>query len=84
MYMNLQVEWIFGSNPKKISYMAGFGSNHPIPPHHGGASITSNQQGPKNSEVSRKFSTKTVHVKGIFEIMMVGFLKYFLFKNILK
>ena len=51
--------------------MAGFGSNHPIPPHHGGASITSNQQGPKNSEISRKFSTITVR----FEIMMVGFFK---------
>jgi hypothetical protein len=32
MYMNLQADYIFGSNPKKISYMAGFGSNHPIPP----------------------------------------------------
>ncbi|CAM8904526.1 unnamed protein product [Rhodiola kirilowii] len=36
-----QVDYILGSNPNKISYMIGFGSNYPTRVHHRGASIVS-------------------------------------------
>ncbi|XP_021903946.1 endoglucanase 14-like [Carica papaya] len=36
-----QVDYILGSNPKKMSYMVGYGSNYPSKPHHRGASIVS-------------------------------------------
>ncbi|KAL0341268.1 UNVERIFIED_CONTAM: Endoglucanase 15 [Sesamum radiatum] len=36
-----QVDYILGSNPKKMSYMVGFGSNYPKQVHHRGASIVS-------------------------------------------
>ncbi|KAL0402922.1 UNVERIFIED_CONTAM: Endoglucanase 14 [Sesamum radiatum] len=36
-----QVDYILGSNPKKMSYMVGFGPNYPKQVHHRGASIVS-------------------------------------------
>ncbi|KAK4436501.1 protein ESKIMO 1 [Sesamum alatum] len=36
-----QVDYILGSNPKRMSYMVGFGSNYPKQVHHRGASIVS-------------------------------------------
>lgn len=36
-----QVDYILGSNPQKISYMVGYGSNYPQQIHHRGASIVS-------------------------------------------
>ncbi|XP_010544547.1 PREDICTED: endoglucanase 14-like [Tarenaya hassleriana] len=36
-----QMDYILGSNPNKMSYMVGFGSNYPKKPHHRGASIVS-------------------------------------------
>ncbi|KAK6926590.1 Glycoside hydrolase family 9 [Dillenia turbinata] len=41
-----QMDYILGSNPKKMSYMGGFGSSYPIKIHHGGASIVSIKQDP--------------------------------------
>ena len=41
--MFLQVDYILGSNPMKISYMAGFGRKYPTQIHHRGASIPSVQ-----------------------------------------
>ncbi|KAK1264622.1 Endoglucanase 13 [Acorus gramineus] len=41
-----QVDYILGSNPKKMSYMVGFGSNYPLQPHHRGASIPSIRRDP--------------------------------------
>jgi endoglucanase len=35
------VDYILGDNPKKMSYMVGFGSNYPLQVHHRGASIVS-------------------------------------------
>jgi hypothetical protein len=35
------VDYILGSNPKKMSYMIGYGSNYPQQIHHRGASIPS-------------------------------------------
>ncbi|XP_008791029.2 endoglucanase 12-like [Phoenix dactylifera] len=34
-----QVDYILGNNPKKISYMVGYGENYPTQVHHRGASI---------------------------------------------
>ncbi|KAH6787327.1 glycosyl hydrolase 9B10 [Perilla frutescens var. hirtella] len=42
-----QVDYILGANPKKMSYMVGFGSNYPKQVHHRGASIVSIKQSPK-------------------------------------
>ncbi|KAL9164972.1 hypothetical protein ABFS82_06G139800 [Erythranthe guttata] len=36
-----QVDYILGNNPKRLSYMVGFGSNYPKRVHHRGASIVS-------------------------------------------
>lgn len=36
-----QVDYILGSNPQKMSYMVGYGSNYPKQIHHRGASIGS-------------------------------------------
>lgn len=41
------MDYILGSNPKKISYMVGYGSNYPKQVHHRGASIVSIKQDPK-------------------------------------
>ncbi|PON36204.1 Glycoside hydrolase [Trema orientale] len=41
-----QVDYILGSNPKKMSYMVGFESNYPTHVHHRGASIVSIKQDP--------------------------------------
>ncbi|AEC10439.1 Six-hairpin glycosidase superfamily [Arabidopsis suecica] len=42
-----QVDYILGSNPKKMSYMVGYGTNYPKRPHHRGASIVSIKNDPK-------------------------------------
>ncbi|KAL6503765.1 hypothetical protein OROGR_025688 [Orobanche gracilis] len=42
-----QVDYILGSNPKRMSYMVGFGSNYPKQVHHRGASIVSIKQDPR-------------------------------------
>ncbi|XP_059640320.1 endoglucanase 16 [Cornus florida] len=34
-----QMDYILGKNPKKRSYMVGFGNNPPMQPHHRGASV---------------------------------------------
>ncbi|KAL1191431.1 Endoglucanase 14 [Cardamine amara subsp. amara] len=36
-----QVDYILGSNPQKMSYVVGVGTNYPKKPHHRGASIVS-------------------------------------------
>ncbi|KNA16888.1 hypothetical protein SOVF_085040 [Spinacia oleracea] len=41
-----QVDYILGSNPKKMSYMVGYGSNYPQKVHHRGASIVSIKKDP--------------------------------------
>ncbi|XP_021284950.1 endoglucanase-like [Herrania umbratica] len=40
-FVKLQVNYILGNNPMNMSYMVGFGSKHPMQPHHRGASIPS-------------------------------------------
>ncbi|KAK1312789.1 Endoglucanase 13 [Acorus calamus] len=45
-FVRSQVDYILGSNPKKMSYMVGFGSNYPLQPHHRGASIPSIRKDP--------------------------------------
>lgn len=40
-YMDEQVDYILGANPKKMSYMVGFGTNFPQQVHHRAASIVS-------------------------------------------
>ncbi|XP_057804621.1 endoglucanase 13-like [Salvia miltiorrhiza] len=42
-----QVDYILGSNPKRMSYMVGYGSNYPRRVHHRGASIVSIKQSPR-------------------------------------
>ncbi|XWS65745.1 hypothetical protein CRYUN_Cryun05aG0139600 [Craigia yunnanensis] len=41
-----QVDYILGSNPKKVSYMVGFGPSYPTQVHHRGASIVSIKKDP--------------------------------------
>ncbi|XP_022155794.1 endoglucanase 13-like [Momordica charantia] len=41
-----QIEYILGSNPKRMSYMIGLGSNYPTQVHHRGASIVSIKSNP--------------------------------------
>jgi len=36
-----QVDYILGNNPKKMSYMVGFGNKYPMQLHHRGSSIPS-------------------------------------------
>ncbi|KAK4489278.1 hypothetical protein RD792_005075 [Penstemon davidsonii] len=43
-FVQSQVDYILGSNPKQMSYMVGFGSNYPKEVHHRGASIVSIKQ----------------------------------------
>lgn len=37
----VQVDYILGANPKKMSYMVGFGTTYPTKVHHRGSSIPS-------------------------------------------
>lgn len=37
----VQVDYILGANPNKMSYMVGVGTNYPKKPHHRAASIVS-------------------------------------------
>ena len=41
MCTTLQVDYILGNNPMKMSYMVGFGNKYPTQPHHRGSSIPS-------------------------------------------
>ncbi|XP_077237403.1 endoglucanase 14-like [Tasmannia lanceolata] len=41
-----QVEYILGTNPKRMSYMVGFGANYPLQVHHRAASIVSIKKDP--------------------------------------
>ncbi|KAA8539563.1 hypothetical protein F0562_026255 [Nyssa sinensis] len=43
-FVQSQVNYILGSNPRGMSYMVGFGSNYPKQVHHRGASIVSIKQ----------------------------------------
>ncbi|XP_024361312.1 endoglucanase 3 [Physcomitrium patens] len=43
-----QVDYILGNNPKKMSYMVGFGSKYPTQPHHRASSL------PSTSALSQK------------------------------
>ncbi|KAH7525254.1 hypothetical protein FEM48_Zijuj06G0205600 [Ziziphus jujuba var. spinosa] len=45
-FVQTQVDYILGANPKELSYMVGFGSNYPQQPHHRGASIVSIKEDP--------------------------------------
>ncbi|KAJ4978211.1 hypothetical protein NE237_008991 [Protea cynaroides] len=45
-FVQSQVDYILGSNPKGTSYMVGFGSNYPQQVHHRGASIVSIKEDP--------------------------------------
>ncbi|KAJ8632987.1 hypothetical protein MRB53_026323 [Persea americana] len=45
-FVRSQVDYILGANPKKMSYMVGFGSNYPQKVHHRGASIISIKKDP--------------------------------------
>lgn len=36
-----QADYILGNNPKKMSYLVGYGGNYPVHVHHRGASIPS-------------------------------------------
>ncbi|XP_060212969.1 endoglucanase 12-like [Lycium barbarum] len=40
-FVKSQVDYILGENPRKMSYMVGFGTNYPKKIHHRGASIVS-------------------------------------------
>ena len=40
-FVESQVDYILGSNPKNMSYLVGYGSNYPKKVHHRGASIVS-------------------------------------------
>ncbi|XP_072960100.1 endoglucanase 13-like [Typha angustifolia] len=40
-FIGSQVDYILGANPKKMSYMIGFGPSYPVQVHHRGASIVS-------------------------------------------
>ncbi|WOL01907.1 hypothetical protein Cni_G10626 [Canna indica] len=51
-----QVDYILGANPKKISYMVGFGSYYPVKVHHRGASIVSIKQSPTPIDCKGGFS----------------------------
>ncbi|PIN06028.1 Cellulase [Handroanthus impetiginosus] len=42
-----QVDYILGLNPKKLSYMVGYGSSYPKQVHHRGASIVSIKKDPR-------------------------------------
>ncbi|KAJ3042221.1 hypothetical protein HDV00_007931 [Rhizophlyctis rosea] len=44
-----QINYILGSNPRKLSYMVGFGSNYPQYPHHRNAHGAWDNLGPANS-----------------------------------
>lgn len=41
-----KVDYILGANPKRMSYMVGYGSNYPMHIHHRGASIPSTKINP--------------------------------------
>ncbi|XVF51413.1 hypothetical protein PTKIN_Ptkin04bG0183400 [Pterospermum kingtungense] len=45
-FVKLQVNYILGNNPMKMSYMVGFGSKYPMQLHHRGSSIPSVQSHP--------------------------------------
>ncbi|WOL05056.1 hypothetical protein Cni_G13779 [Canna indica] len=40
-FIKSQMDYILGSNPKKMSYMVGFGSSYPVKVHHRAASMVS-------------------------------------------
>ncbi|KAF8028670.1 hypothetical protein BT93_E1348 [Corymbia citriodora subsp. variegata] len=50
-----QVDYILGANPKKTSYMVGYGSNFPTQVHHRGASIVSIKKDPTPVGCSQGF-----------------------------
>ncbi|KAI6706354.1 hypothetical protein NL676_009316 [Syzygium grande] len=50
-----QADYILGENPKKLSYMVGYGSNYPTQVHHRGASIVSIKQDPTPVSCSQGF-----------------------------
>uniref|UniRef100_A0A7N0U7G4 Endoglucanase n=1 Tax=Kalanchoe fedtschenkoi TaxID=63787 RepID=A0A7N0U7G4_KALFE len=52
-----QVDYILGSNPNKISYMLGFGSNYPTRVHHRAASIVSIKKDPTPVSCKGGFDT---------------------------
>ena len=46
MCTTLQVDYILGNNPMKMSYMVGFGNKYPTKLHHRGSSIPSMRDHP--------------------------------------
>ncbi|KAL9235736.1 hypothetical protein vseg_010475 [Gypsophila vaccaria] len=51
-----QVDYILGSNPLKISYMVGYGSNYPKRIHHRGSSLPSISNHPQKIQCSAGFN----------------------------
>ncbi|XP_016493625.1 endoglucanase 12-like [Nicotiana tabacum] len=55
-FVKSQVDYILGENPKKMSYMVGFGTNYPQKIHHRGASIVSIKKDRTTVSCSEGFS----------------------------
>nr|XP_010920986.2 endoglucanase 15 [Elaeis guineensis] len=55
-FVQSQVDYILGKNPKGLSYMVGFGTNYPAKVHHRGASIVSIKNDPKPVSCQQGFS----------------------------
>ncbi|VVB11948.1 unnamed protein product [Arabis nemorensis] len=51
-----QVDYILGNNPKKMSYMVGFGTKYPTKTHHRGSSLPSIQSKPEKVDCNGGFS----------------------------
>lgn len=50
-----QADYILGANPKKLSYLVGFGPNYPTQVHHRGASIPSIKNNPTPTDCNGGF-----------------------------
>lgn len=53
---NIQVDYILGNNPMKMSYMVGFGTKYPTQPHHRGSSLPSIQSKPEKIDCNGGYS----------------------------
>jgi len=53
---DIQVDYILGNNPLKMSYMVGFGTKYPTQPHHRGSSLPSIQSKPEKIDCNGGFS----------------------------
>ncbi|KAG7552547.1 Six-hairpin glycosidase superfamily [Arabidopsis thaliana x Arabidopsis arenosa] len=55
-FAKLQVDYILGNNPLKMSYMVGFGTKYPTQPHHRGSSLPSIQSKPEKIDCNGGYS----------------------------